>query len=319
MIPNKILHILLITELILHYSSGQRDKKFFRKDYKYLEDTESFYKIHVIARSWQAARDTCKLEGASLFYPADEGEANTITKMWTNDLISVQIFIGISSLLGNRVFVTIDGLSISDVYHKWLKGEPNNLGGNENCVVIKRDGSLNDCSCSLPHNFICKKTLASLEWNSACNFPNTDYTYSETLNRCYKFHLTPKNWNEAYATCIAEQSFLAVIENQAEADYFVKLIREAPKHTVQVNYSRGTVFLGFHNIDGEYWKTVNGAALEGIGYSKWGYFYGDDNEKCGSMFYNGELNKMGCHHKSFFICEYDKFTNMTIEPNEIVY
>ncbi|XP_052757508.1 uncharacterized protein LOC113522745 isoform X2 [Galleria mellonella] len=254
MIPNKILHILLITELILHYSSGQRDKKFFRKDYKYLEDTESFYKIHVIARSWQAARDTCKLEGASLFYPADEGEANTITKMWTNDLISVQIFIGISSLLGNRVFVTID-----------------------------------------------------------------DYTYSETLNRCYKFHLTPKNWNEAYATCIAEQSFLAVIENQAEADYFVKLIREAPKHTVQVNYSRGTVFLGFHNIDGEYWKTVNGAALEGIGYSKWGYFYGDDNEKCGSMFYNGELNKMGCHHKSFFICEYDKFTNMTIEPNEIVY
>ncbi|XP_031768374.2 macrophage mannose receptor 1-like isoform X2 [Galleria mellonella] len=310
MFPITILHVLLLIEIILHCSYGQRDKKFFRKDYKYLEDTESFYKIHTISKSWQDARKTCKLEGASLFYPVDEAESNSVIKMWTSEQAFEQVFIGISSLLVKGAFITIDGVSISDIYHKWSKGEPNNANGNEDCVVMRRNnGAFNDYNCAAKQRFICKKTLASLEWNSACNMPDTGYTYSETFGRCYKFHLTPKNWTEAYATCNAEQSFLAIIESQAEADYFVKLTQEAPKDLVRGNYLRGAVLLGFHNVDEE------GTALEDVGYSKWGNQQpdGGDSEKCGSMFYNGKLNDLGCHHKCFFICECDNLIDVTFD------
>ncbi|XP_059057059.1 macrophage mannose receptor 1-like [Achroia grisella] len=303
-----IMQIFILIQLIVHCSYAQRDKKFFRRDYKFLEDTQSFYKIHTLARTWQDARRTCKLEGGSLFYPENEEEANAVIKMWTDTQSVIDhIFIGISSLLAKGVFVTVDGVSISNVYRNWAKGEPNNASGNQDCVKLNKLGFLYDYNCNVQHSFICKKTLASLEWNYACNMPYTDYTYSKTLGRCYKFHLTPKNWTEAYATCNAEQSFLAIIQNQADADYLVKLTKEAPKDSVQGDYLKGAVILGFHNLNDEGWNTIRGTALERTGYSTWGYRQpdGGDKEKCGSMFYNGHLNDLGCHHKCFFICEND--------------
>ncbi|KAM3963156.1 C-type lectin 10 [Aphomia sociella] len=311
-----IIHVLLLIEVILPFTYGQRDKKFFRNDYKYVEETQSFYKFHTLSRNWQDARRLCKLEGASLFYPSDEKEAKAVINIWKDSQPQEYVLIGISSTLAKGVFITIDGLPISDVYNKWSKGEPNNANGNEDCIAFKReDGTFNDVNCANKYAFICKKTLASLEWNSACNMPYTDYVYSETFGRCYKFHLTPKNWTEAYVTCNAEESFLAVIESQKEADYFVELTQKAPKDQVQGNYLRGAVLLGFHKIDDEGWKTIKGNPLKESGYTKWGNQQpdGGDREECGTMFYNGHLNDLGCHHKCFFICEYDNLANVSFD------
>lgn len=65
------------------------------------------------------------------------------------------------------------GQPISDVYDNWGPGEPNDSDGVEDCVILRRDGTLNDVNCAMKNPFICKKTLDSLEWNSFCNMPNT--------------------------------------------------------------------------------------------------------------------------------------------------
>ncbi|XP_072943532.1 macrophage mannose receptor 1-like [Epargyreus clarus] len=289
-----------------HLADGQASDKFFRKDYTYLEDTASFYKLHTMRKSWENARIKCEREGATLFYPEDEDEALSVIAYWNQTQPFIQwIYIGVADWNVREVFETIDGRPISDVYNNWNYGEPNNLAGKEGCVVLARKGTLNDDDCSVGQAFICKKQLSTLQWNMECNIPDTGYKYNQDLARCYKFHLTPKNWTDAYTICYAEQSYLAVINSDAEAAYLVNMTAEAPKDNVQGDYLRGAVHLGFHNRDG--WITVKGVPVHDSGYNGWGYAQpdGGGNENCGSMFYTGELNDIGCFHKMFFICEHE--------------
>lgn len=51
---------------------------------------------------------------------------------------------------------------------------------------------------------------------------------------------------------------------------------------------------------------VLGETLEQAGYASWGNNQpdGGENERCGSMFYNGQLNDVSCTTvRCFFICE----------------
>ncbi|KPI91592.1 Hemolymph lipopolysaccharide-binding protein [Papilio xuthus] len=204
-------------------TDGQQQNKFFRKDYKYMEETRSFYKIHTMYRSWEKAKAKCALEGARLFYAEDENEVDVVLDHLNNTQPTFGwVYVGISSHLAKGVFKTIDGVAVRDVYNVWGPGEPNDNNGEENCVILRRDGTLNDEKCSNRYPFICKKTLQSLKWNEECNTP----------------------------------------------------------------------YLG--------------DTLEEAGYAVWGGGQpdGGENERCGSMFYDGTLNDIGCEtHKCFFICE----------------
>ncbi|CAB3254834.1 unnamed protein product [Arctia plantaginis] len=313
---SKNVFVLLFAVFVLNYADGQRDKKFFRKDYKYLEATQSFYKIHTLHRTWKDAKQMCALEGASLFYPEDDNEAQTVLAFWNTTQPFRWVFIGISDLIAKGVFETIDGIPVSDVYNNWGPGEPNDANGNEDCVILRRDGTLNDDRCFAKYPFICKKSLVSLEWNQECNMPNLDYTFNEKLGRCYKFHLKPLNWTEAYAVCSTEQAYLAVINTQAEADYLVAMTESAPKNQVTGDFMAGAVLLGFHDRSDEGWQTVRGTSLADSGYANWGYGQPDGatrgvDERCGSMFYNGHLNDIRCDRKCFFICEHEVDTLTT--------
>ncbi|CAB3242419.1 unnamed protein product [Arctia plantaginis] len=292
------------------FSNGQRDKKFFRKDYKYIEATESFYKMQTIPRTWKDAKQMCALEGARFFYPEDEKEAEAVLAFWKETHPFDDIFIGISDLVAKGVYETIDGLPIGDVFDKWDGGEPNNGNDNEDCVVLKKHGKLHDYPCFHKFPFICKKSLATVQWNQECNMANLDYKFNKEQSRCYKFHSKPYNWPEAHAVCNAEQSYLAVINSQAEAEHLVALTTLAPKYTVNKDFQSGIVLLGFHNRQDEGWETVRGSLLEDSGYTTWANGQPDGvqrgvDERCGSMFYNGHLNDIECDKKAFFICEHE--------------
>lgn len=66
------------------------------------------------------------------------------------------------------------------------------------------------------------------------------------------------NWSEAYSVCSHEQSYLAIINNQFEADYLSKLIKDAPKENILEPHLAGAVHLGIHNLTGEGWDTIKG-------------------------------------------------------------
>lgn len=62
----------------------------------------------------------------------------------------------------------------------------------------------------------------------------------------------------AHSTCIAEQSHLAIINSQEEADFLVNMTTEAPKNRYRGPYLAGAVHLGFHNIFRDGYTTVKG-------------------------------------------------------------
>ncbi|XP_026329613.1 secretory phospholipase A2 receptor-like isoform X2 [Hyposmocoma kahamanoa] len=235
----------------------QVSKRFFRKDYTYLLSTDNFYKIHTVPRTWGEAKVRCAMEGAKLFYPQDANEAEAVIRLSTETQPFNLMFVGFTKAIAKDVFETID----DDVYKNWAPGEPNEQDEQEVCVVSDRDGRLNDERCDRKYPFICKKMFADLEWNFDCDMPNKDYKFEQQFRKCYKFHLTPKNWTEASTTCSAEQSYLAIIESQAEADYLVKMTADAPKNKVTGDFMSGAVHLGFHNKNSEGWKTVKGVPL----------------------------------------------------------
>ncbi|KAJ8725733.1 hypothetical protein PYW08_003916 [Mythimna loreyi] len=288
-------------------SYGQSADKFFRNDYNYMEPYQSFYKLHTTIRTWTDAKRVCALEGATLWHPDHDNEANDLIAFWKRTKPQIEwIFVGLSDLLVEGLFETVNGKPISQVYNNWEPGQPDNYRGVQDCTRLKNSGGMDDIECTAKYPFICKKTLSSLEWNNQCNIPDVDYIYNNVNGNCYKLHTTPMSWTEAYAVCQAEQSTLAVVRSQSDADFLAKLSESTPKPRVTGKYQRGIYHLGFHNRLNEGWQTVTGTPLN-INDDVWFAQQQpeiNDPEECGSMLYTGRLINIDCDTSSFFICEH---------------
>ncbi|KAJ8725739.1 hypothetical protein PYW08_003922 [Mythimna loreyi] len=290
-------------------SYGQKSKKFFRSDYTYIDELQSFYKIHSIPRNWTEAKRVCAQEQAILFHPDNDEEAQIFISFWnkTNSGI-LWLLVGLSDILVEGEYETVDGKSGYDVYKNWFPGEPNNFGGIENCAYIdllKGPGYLADQDCNKQNSFSCKKTLKSLQWNEQCDMPYLDYTFNTNNGKCYKLHTTPLNWTEANALCRLEQSSLAKVTNRRDAEYLAKLTVSTPTPKVKGKYQRGIYHLGFYNRFDEGWQVVGGKPML-VDLNLWYGNYqpeGENLDQCGAMFFDGRLIDINCDTKSFFICE----------------
>lgn len=60
---------------------------------------------------------------------------------------------------------------MQNLYHKWSPGEPND-GYPQDCMILRREGTVHDENCAVKYPFICKKSLSSLKWNQFCSMPN---------------------------------------------------------------------------------------------------------------------------------------------------
>ncbi|XP_041977473.1 macrophage mannose receptor 1-like [Aricia agestis] len=283
---------------------SNHSSKFFRKDYIAIDGTNAFYKVHLERRSWETARLVCEAEGASLFYPVDEDEARIVMQHLRQTVgVFNRVFIGISTPYSKYIFETVDGTLMADVYDKWRPSQPDDCNGTDDCVVLDAsNGLLDDYPCDAKLQFICKKTESSLKWNTLCDSPDPDYEFVDILGRCYKLHLTPRTWSDAYAVCRMEQSYLAIPNTQGEAKYLAKLMDRAALHK-DIEYS-GVIHLGFKKTGT--WKTTYGVPLYDSGYKNWakGQPEGNDNI-CGSMSNDTLLSGVNCEDKAIFICEHE--------------
>lgn len=74
------------------------------------------------------------------------------------------------------------GRPITEVYSRWYKSQPENLGGNENCVHMDLQRSMNDYKCDSKAHFICKKSNRLLEQNNNCTLPDLGKSFFFILN-----------------------------------------------------------------------------------------------------------------------------------------
>ncbi|XP_069694778.1 hemolymph lipopolysaccharide-binding protein-like [Periplaneta americana] len=115
----------------------------------------------------------------------------------------------------------------------------------------------------------------------------------------YKFHETPKTWDEARKICEEEGAYLAIVNSKKESQIFQNLLSSATTY-------RDFLLLGFHDrfVEGEF-VTIFGKPLGSTGFIRWheNEPNNDGDEDCGSMYPDGGLNDLPCSQKQPFICE----------------
>ena len=116
------------------------------------------YKFSLDKKDWDEAEKTCNHEGAHLTSIFSDKEASFVRCL--QDASSVhKTWIG-GKRSGND-FQWIDGNPFD--YDNWNTGEPDNLGGDENCIEVYSDpgqtwhDSWNDVPCDVKRNYVCKK------------------------------------------------------------------------------------------------------------------------------------------------------------------
>ena len=80
-------------------------------------------------------------------------------------------------------------------------------------------------------------------------------------NKCYKFHLEPRNFSRASFACNAEGGHLAVINSDTEATVLKEIFAKIPKYTMygMVESWKDAALIGYYDW-GEHgvWRTVHG-------------------------------------------------------------
>ncbi|CAH0719673.1 unnamed protein product, partial [Brenthis ino] len=171
------------------------------------------------------------------------------------------------------------------------------------CGVLE-DGLLVSGSCWENHPYICyKRDNDGLELTSCGTF-DKDYVLDKRTGSCYKFHIEAKPWVEAYKTCFVEQAYLAIINNNDEAQVLKEIFAKHPSSTIK---SGQPDVMSIGIVDWEQnkrWYTIHGERLEDSGYSSWEK--GEPNNGyCGNVNREGFLNDNPCYKECAFVCEKD--------------
>lgn len=101
------------------------------------------------AAPWDAAQAACASFGANLVTVTSADENSFLTSLGAADL-----WIGYTDAAMEGTFVWADGGD--STFTNWGMSQPDNSGGDENCVELLADGTWNDIVCSGAHAYVCK-------------------------------------------------------------------------------------------------------------------------------------------------------------------
>ncbi|KAI8042545.1 hypothetical protein M5D96_003858 [Drosophila gunungcola] len=113
-------------------------------------ESRYFYIENNAKLSWTSAENTCRKRGGHLAAFDNQKEFDAVTaKLHRN----TPYWLGISDRKKEGEFVSESGNRPKIL--TFAHGEPNNQGGNEDCVDIY-NGVMNDLPCDLQRHFICQ-------------------------------------------------------------------------------------------------------------------------------------------------------------------
>ncbi|XP_046861770.1 macrophage mannose receptor 1-like [Xenia sp. Carnegie-2017] len=161
-------------------------------------------------KTWRKAKENCQKKGGFLAVPKNKAENDAICKFSQRRKLTYP-FIGLFRNESDNKFYTLH--NVKPTFINWGPEEPNNEGGNEDCVQYKNYyGRWNDEPCSRSHHFICQA-------NNGSSCPRD---WVKLRSSCYFFSETKKTWQKAKENCQKKGGFLAVPKNKAENDAIYK-------------------------------------------------------------------------------------------------
>jgi hypothetical protein len=104
-------------------------------------------------KTWEDARVDCESRGG---YLATITYASEQTIVWSN-VGATNAWIGLNDIVTEGTWQSVTGSYWP--YMHWDTGEPNNTGGNEDCVQFTATGAWNDATCTNTYGYICERDL----------------------------------------------------------------------------------------------------------------------------------------------------------------
>ncbi|XP_077993991.1 macrophage mannose receptor 1-like [Glandiceps talaboti] len=241
--------------------------------------------------AFEAGMRCDELGGSLVSIPNTDVNTYLATHLPTNVTLADDYWIGLYGITGEATFVWVDGTPLDDAEAAWQTGQPDNVGGSEDCVKLRRQSGLwTDDPCSGRAGGIICQTTANIP--IACDEGNM---WEAVNDKCLKYYSSAKSWQEAEAFCAQVGGTLVMIEDAVEQDY------------VTGRSGDGHVWIGLSDINnevGDYRWTNNRQALS---YNNWKSGEPDNSHVSGNCVEvrsnnNGQWSTQTCSSENAFIC-----------------
>lgn len=111
--------------------------------------TGGYYRISAVAKKWTDAQAECKADVTDATHLIVLSNAAEVT------FVSSHLgWVGLSDIATEGTFVNVTGETPDE--RPFANGQPDNGGGNENCVQMNNPGKLDDDQCGNTHKFVCE-------------------------------------------------------------------------------------------------------------------------------------------------------------------
>ncbi|XP_027004144.2 C-type mannose receptor 2-like [Tachysurus fulvidraco] len=217
---------------------------------------------------WPVAQKYCRVTYNDLATVISDFDWLRVKKLTADKNLAKNAWVGLYNDVNSWRW-SLNDLPLKNVtYTNWYPGEPDNLGGNEACVMIGSSNTWCDAPCIHPKPFICYNA----NFSGAARFIGIT---------------TPLSWPQSQAYCREHHTDLASALNSSDQNMLG-----------QVRNIQGDSWIGLYR---DTWKWSDGTIALNL---QWDTGQPDNrysNENC-AMVYNGVFYDTDCNNLFCFFC-----------------
>lgn len=257
-------------------------------------------------KTWFEARDFCRAIGGDLI------SLHSVDQLYAYPVIYSHFYEVLYtawnglSMDANNEFVWSDGSPTN--FMRWRLGEPNNLNGNERCVVTGGDyRHWNDINCESEHDWICQIDKGKTPKDAPAEYNVTNDGWVEKDGSQYFINEKALSMEEAQNFCRSNNGDLAVITTNKERMFLWRQLKLREWKLVWY-------YIGLSVAQDKSISWIDGSPVE---FAVWDYNQPDfqnNDENCVVMDRNkGKLSDENCGRLLQSICERSSsFSNTTM-------